>query len=199
MDAIVLATGNQHKVEEFNQLFASSTPTILSAKAYGGMPAVEETGKTFQANAYLKAAALSKKLKKRHWVLSDDSGLEVDYLKGAPGVFSARYAGAQASDAENVEKLIAALKGVPKRQRRARFRCVLCLIDCQRGVFYFEGACEGHIQLKPKGASGFGYDPIFVPKGYKESFAQLGEEVKAQLSHRGKAVRACTAFLKKHF
>lgn len=199
METIVLATGNPHKVEEFNQLFARSVPTIVSAKARGGMPDVEETGLTFQANAYLKAAALSKELKKRYWVLSDDSGLEVDYLKGAPGVFSARYAGAQATDAENMKKLIAALKGVPKNQRRARFRCVLCLMDCDRGLFYFEGACEGHVQLKPKGASGFGYDPIFIPKGYKQSFAELGEKVKAQLSHRAEAVRACKAFLEKQF
>lgn len=199
MESMVLATGNQHKVEEFNQLFASSASVILSAEAYGGMPKVEETGQTFHANAYLKAAALSKKLKKRLTVLSDDSGLEVDYLKGAPGVFSARYAGAQASDAENVEKLITALKGLPKRQRRARFRCILCLIDGNKGVYYFEGACQGHIDLKPKGASGFGYDPIFVPKGYKQSFAQLGEAVKGQLSHRSEAVRACMAFLKKQF
>ncbi|MAH39785.1 MAG: non-canonical purine NTP pyrophosphatase, partial [Puniceicoccaceae bacterium] len=156
-------------------------------------------GRTFQANAYLKAAALSQKLKKSHWVLSDDSGLEVDFLKGAPGIFSARYAGAQASDEENVEKLIDALKGLPKRQRRARFRCVLCLIDCHRGLYYFEGACEGHVQLKPKGASGFGYDPIFVPKGYQRSFAQLGEAVKAELSHRAEAVRALSNFFKKQF
>ena len=199
METIVLATSNTHKVEEFNQLFTTSAATIVSARAYGGMPAVEETGRTFQANAYLKAAALSQKLKKSHWVLSDDSGLEVDFLKGAPGIFSARYAGAQASDEENVEKLIDALKGLPKRQRRARFRCVLCLIDCHRGLYYFEGACEGHVQLKPKGASGFGYDPIFVPKGYQQSFAQLGEAVKAELSHRAEAVRALSNFLKKQF
>ena len=199
METIVLATSNTNKVEEFNQLFTTSAATIVSARAYGGMPAVEETGRTFQANAYLKAAALSQKLKKSHWVLSDDSGLEVDFLKGAPGIFSARYAGAQASDEENVEKLIDALKGLPKRQRRARFRCVLCLIDCHRGLYYFEGACEGHVQLKPKGASGFGYDPIFVPKGYQRSFAQLGEAVKAELSHRAEAVRALSNFFKKQF
>ena len=199
MIKMVLASGNEHKAEEFEDLFAGSKLKVLSAAKFGGMPKVIENGKTFQSNAYLKAFALSKQLKKKHWVISDDSGLEVDYLDGAPGIYSARYAGAKASDSDNLDKLLADLDGVSKSKRQARFRCVLCLIDKDAGTYYFEGVCEGSINLKPKGKSGFGYDPIFIPDGYKTSFAELGESIKSQLSHRAKAVICCKQFFKKKF
>lgn len=197
MKKIVLATGNDHKVEEFKDLFINGEFKVLSANKYGGMPEVIENGKSFHSNAYLKAYALSKQLKKKHWVIADDSGLEVDYLDGAPGIYSARYAGAQASDMDNVDKLLTALLGISKSKRRARFRCVLCLIDKEGGTYYFEGSCEGKIGLKAKGKSGFGYDPIFIPDGHKDSFAELGESIKMQLSHRAKAVMACKKFFNK--
>ena len=197
MKNIVLATGNEHKAEEFRDLFAGSKFKVLSAKKYGGMPKVIEDGKTFQTNAYLKAYALSKQLKKKHWVIADDSGLEVDCLDGAPGIYSARYAGTEASDAENVDKLLSNLEGISESKRQARFRCVLCLIDKDGGTYYFEGACEGYIGRKPRGESGFGYDPIFLPEGYESSFAELGESIKSELSHRAKAVIACKQFFKK--
>lgn len=196
MSKIVLATGNKHKAEEFKDLFSGSKFKLLSAGKFGGMPKVKENGYTFHANAYLKAFALSKQLKKKHWVIADDSGLEVDFLGGEPGIYSARYAGVTASDTENVEKLLANLKGVSKSKRRSRFRCVLCLIDKEGGSFYFEGACEGRIDLEPKGKSGFGYDPIFIPDGYEASFAELGESIKSQLSHRAQAVKACKKYFK---
>lgn len=199
MKEIVLATGNNHKAEEFKDLFSDSKFKVLSAMKYGGMPDVEESGQTFQANAYLKAYALSKQLKKKNWVIADDSGLEVDYLDGAPGIYSARYAGAEASDTDNVDKLLTALKGIPESSRRARFRCVLCLIDKDRGTYYFEGSCEGMISLEPKGKSGFGYDPVFIPNGHEASFAELGESIKSQLSHRANAVVACKKFFKEKF
>ena len=199
MIKMVLASGNEHKAEEFEDLFAGSKLKVLSAAKFGGMPKVIENGKTFQSNAYLKAFALSKQLKKKHWVISDDSGLEVDYLDGAPGIYSARYAGTKASDSDNLYKLLADLDGVSKSKRQARFRCVLCLIDKDAGTYYFEGVCEGSINLKPKGKSGFGYDPIFIPDGYKTSFAELGESIKSQLSHRAKAVICCKQFFKKKF
>ena len=197
MKKIVLATGNDHKTEEFNDLFADSEFKILSAVKYGGMPEVIEDGNTFQSNAYLKAYALSKQIDKKHWVIADDSGLEVDHLAGAPGIYSARYAGVGASDIENMDKLLKNLKGLSKSERRARFRCVLCLIDKDSGTYYFEGICEGKIGLKPKGKFGFGYDPIFIPDGHKASFAELGESIKSQLSHRARAVLACKQFFKK--
>lgn len=197
MKKIVLATGNDHKTEEFNDLFADSEFKILSAVKFGGMPEVIEDGNTFQSNAYLKAYALSKQIDKKHWVIADDSGLEVDHLAGAPGIYSARYAGVGASDIENMDKLLKNLKGLSKSERRARFRCVLCLIDKDSGNYYFEGTCEGKIGLKPKGKFGFGYDPIFIPDGHKASFAELGESIKSQLSHRARAVLACKQFFKK--
>jgi XTP/dITP diphosphohydrolase len=197
MKKIVLATGNDHKTEEFNDLFADSEFKILSAVKFGGMPEVIEDGNTFQSNAYLKAYALSKQIDKKHWVIADDSGLEVDHLAGAPGIYSARYAGVGASDIENMDKLLKNLKGLSKSERRARFRCVLCLIDKDSGTYYFEGICEGKIGLKPKGKFGFGYDPIFIPDGHKASFAELGESIKSQLSHRARAVLACKQFFKK--
>ena len=196
MKKIVLATGNEHKTEEFRDLLAGSKFKVLSAKKYGGMPKVIEDGNTFQTNAYLKAYSLFKQLKKKHWVIADDSGLEVDYLYGAPGIYSARYAGTEASDSENVDKLLKNLKGISESERKASFRCVLCLIDKDGGTYYFEGVCEGFIGRKPRGESGFGYDPIFLPEGYKYSFAELGESIKSELSHRAKAVKACKQFFK---
>ena len=196
MKKIVLATGNEHKAGEFKDLFSDSKFKVLSAGKFGGMPKVLEDGKTFQSNAYLKAFALFKQLKKKHWVIADDSGLEVDFLEGAPGIYSARYAGASASDTDNVDKLLTNLGGIKKSKRGARFRCVLCLIDKDGGTYYFDGACEGRINSKPKGKSGFGYDPIFIPDGYEASFAELGESIKSQLSHRAKAVSACKQFFK---
>jgi XTP/dITP diphosphohydrolase len=197
MKKIVLASGNDHKAEEFEELFSDSEFKVLSAGKFGGMPSVIEDGKTFQSNAYLKAYALSKQLKKKHWVIADDSGLEVDHLSGAPGIYSARYAGVGASDTDNTDKLLGNLKGLSKSKRRARFRCVLCLIDKEGGTFYFEGACEGRIGLAPTGRFGFGYDPIFIPDGHKASFAELGDSIKSQLSHRAKAVLACKEFFSK--
>ena len=115
------------------------------------MPKVIEDGNTFQTNAYLKAYALFKQLKKKHWVIADDSGLEVDCLYGAPGIYSARYAGTEASDTENVDKLLREFRRYFRIKRKARFRCVLCLIDKDGGTYYFEGAYEGFIGRKPRG------------------------------------------------
>jgi non-canonical purine NTP pyrophosphatase, rdgB/HAM1 family len=196
MQSLILATGNPHKVEEFTLLLADLPYTVASARSCGGMPEVEESGRTFAANAALKAFALRERAPADAWVLADDSGVEVDGLGGAPGVYSARYAGAGASDAANVDKLLTALEGLPESARRARFRCVLCLLGPDREAIYFEGSCEGRIAHRPTGEAGFGYDPVFIPEGYETSFAQLGESVKARLSHRAKAVEALRAGLR---
>lgn len=190
MQQLILATGNLHKVGEFAGLLAGMGWEVASAEAGGGMPHVEETGQTFAANAELKAQALRARAPKESWVLADDSGLEVDALGGRPGVFSARYAGSDASDAENVAKLLGELSGLPDAARTARFRCVLCLVAPDGAVRFYEGACEGRIADQPEGASGFGYDPVFVPQGHHSSFAVLGEAIKSELSHRAKAVTA---------
>ena len=190
MQQLIIASGNAHKAAEFTQLLDGSDFQVQSAAVCGGMPEVEETGTTFVANAQLKAEALRAAAPPGAWVLADDSGLEVDALDGAPGIYSARYAGPDATDADNVAKLLAALSGVPAARRTARFRCALCRIDPDGRIQHFEGSCEGHISDAPSGTSGFGYDLVFVPEGYDQSFAELGEAVKAQLSHRARAVAA---------
>ena len=186
-----------------------------------------EDAETFAGNASKKAVELAKwlareneKLKiknvKLDFVLADDSGLEVDVLNGAPGVHSARFAALDqqenSPDAANNAKLLKLLKDVPVEKRTARFRCVIALVPVPAGkiesaspVCYadefeartFDGTCEGHIQLTPAGGGGFGYDPLFVPDGFTESFAELGEEVKNRLSHRGKALGKLKEFFGK--
>jgi XTP/dITP diphosphohydrolase len=186
--SLIIATGNAHKIEEFELLLEGLQFDVMSAKVCGGMPDVDENGSTFAANAQIKADALRKLAPADAWVMADDSGLEVDALDGAPGIFSARYAGLNASDEANVVKLLEALKDVPKAKRTARFRCVLCVIDHEGYITHYDGCCEGRIDTQMQGEGGFGYDPIFIPKGYSQSFSQLGDEVKSQLSHRAKAV-----------
>lgn len=195
MKQIIIATGNTHKVDELKQLLEGLKVQVDSAARVGGMPEVEESGTTFAANAKLKADALRALAPKEAYVLADDSGLEVDHLEGAPGVYSARYAGPNANDAANRDKLIAALAGVDPVQRSARFRCVLCLLTPLGATQYFEGSCEGAITTEARGSEGFGYDPIFVPEAYRETFGELGEEVKSRLSHRARAVQALRDFL----
>lgn len=192
---LIIASGNTHKVEEFEQLFSGLDIKVFSAQAAGGMPEVDETGTTFAANAELKAQALLSGAPAGTWILADDSGLEVDYLKGAPGIYSARYAGPSASDAANRDKLLTALSGIDQVNRVARFRCVLCLLNTLGDVMFFDGSCEGSIATEARGAEGFGYDPIFLPEGYQETFGELGESHKSKLSHRAKAVNSLRAYL----
>ena len=192
---IIIATGNAHKVLELEQLLAGLGVQVESAAVVGGMPEVEETGQTFAANALLKAAALRALASASAYVLADDSGLEVDALNGAPGVYSARYAGPEASDAENRHQLLTALAGAGDAPRTARFRCVLCLLGPKGEAQYFEGSCEGSITEAERGKEGFGYDSIFMPEGYTKTFGELGESVKQRLSHRANAVHALRDFL----
>lgn len=190
---LILATANAHKVAEFETLLAGLNLEICSAAICGGMPPVEETEATFEGNARLKAEALRARAPKDAWVLADDSGLEVDALDGAPGVYSARYAGPGADDAANVARLLRELQAVGGESSAARFRCVLCLIDSSGRTTFHAGSCEGRIAPAPAGTSGFGYDPVFIPEGYRQSFAELGEAVKSQLSHRARAVAVLRA------
>ncbi|MEO0509563.1 MAG: RdgB/HAM1 family non-canonical purine NTP pyrophosphatase [Verrucomicrobiota bacterium] len=193
MKTLIIATGNTHKTGEFAQLLASLNYSVQSAAVCGGMPYVEENGSSFAANAELKAKALRAAAPAEAWILADDSGLEVDALNGAPGIYSARYAGEKASDKDNLEKLLAALSGVLEAKRTARFRCALCVIGPDGRSHFYEGSCKGYISLSPTGCTGFGYDPVFIPEGYSQSFAELGESVKDRLSHRAKAVAAFMA------
>lgn len=187
---LILATGNLHKVEEFAKLFEDCDVTVVSANTCGGMPLVDEDGSTFAENAQIKANALHSVMPNDGaWVVADDSGLEVDGLNGAPGIYSARYAGTGAKDSDNLAKLLKALNDMPADLRRARFRCVLCVIDNKGSTAFYEGSCEGHIATEIYGEGGFGYDPVFIPDGYSQSFAQLGSELKNRISHRARAVQ----------
>jgi len=190
---VVLATSNPGKLAEFRSLLAGVPIELVSAaEALGEMPLVVEDGETFEENAIKKARAIADAA--LMITLADDSGLEVDVLRGAPGVRSARYAGERAIDAENNGALLDALRDVPQGERTARFRCVLCVIDPWSGdeptMVLADGACEGAIARSPRGSGGFGYDPLFVVEGGDRTMAELSDEEKNAVSHRARAVAA---------
>lgn len=194
---LYIATGNPHKVGELSKILSSEVPEIqvFGAQELGGMPVVVEDQSTFEGNALLKARAL---LKVAHGspVLADDSGLCVDALEGAPGIYSARYAGEKASDADNRQKLLEALDATPAGQRSAHFACVLAYIDSEGQEHTFSGTCPGQITFIEEGSGGFGYDPIFKPAGFDQTFGTLSSETKNQLSHRAKALLEFIRYLK---
>ena len=183
---LLVATRNKHKLEEIRQIFSVPGLNMLAADEVDGIPAdVEEDLDTFEGNALKKARELG--IASGLWTLADDSGLEVDALNNAPGVYSARYAGEQCSYPANNAKLLCELKG--KSNRRARFRCVIALHAPDGREWTVEGRCEGYIGEASRGANGFGYDPLFVPDGYLQTFAELDSATKNSLSHRGQALR----------
>ena len=185
--AIIIASSNQGKIKELRALLPNNF--VLTEQSEFAVGPIEETGKTFVENAILKArnASLFAKLP----AIADDSGLEVDALKGRPGVHSARYAGPTATDQDNVTKLLAELEGVPHEQRTARFHCVIVFLrhtDDPRPLIC-EGTWQGYVQTEISGSNGFGYDPVFYVPSHKCSAAQLNTEVKNELSHRGQALK----------
>jgi XTP/dITP diphosphohydrolase len=194
---LYLASGNAHKAREFQALAdADALPVeIISAVAVGGMPPVAEDTGSFAGNARKKARTLKERLPAGGWALADDSGLCMDALDGAPGVESAYYAGPQASGAENLAKLVDVIREVPEERRTAHFTCVLVLVGPGGEEHVFEGRCDGKLRREPAGTGGFGYDPIFVPEGHTQSFAELPETVKNRISHRGRAWAALTDWL----
>lgn len=157
------------------------------------LPEVEETGTTFEANAILKAEAISMHVP--GWVLADDSGLEVDALAGEPGIYSARYAGIGASDRANLDLVLKKTEHVPSPKRTARFRCVLALAQEGKTVATFEGSVEGSLTESLSGIGGFGYDPIFIPEGYTQTFGELPATLKNEISHRSRALKAFREFV----
>lgn len=191
IDKLVLASGNQGKLREFSQLFADKHIQVIPQNEFNTIEA-EETGLSFVENAILKARNACKFSGLPS--LADDSGLEVDALKGAPGIYSARYAAddnGQTSDEANYLKLLDALKDVPKEQRTARFQCVLVYMRHEHDPTpqVFQGSWEGQILTKPSGIDGFGYDPVFFVPSENCSSAELSKERKNQLSHRGQAIK----------
>jgi XTP/dITP diphosphohydrolase len=181
---LLLATRNQHKAREFAQLLGPSF-TLRDLTSEHDLPEILETGRTFEENATIKAIAISKILPEEI-VIADDSGLEVDTLAGAPGIFSARYAGESVSDLRNVEKLLSELQGATDRS--ARFRCAVALAKNGELITTVAGEIAGAITKSPRGENGFGYDPVFIPEGFEETFAELPSETKNAISHRAKAV-----------
>ena len=185
---IVLATRNKKKIEEIRRITADLPISILSLDNFPDCPETVEDTDTFEGNAVKKASEVCAFTGKP--ALADDSGLEVDALGGAPGVFSARYAGATEGriDVKNCEKLLSELKNVPDEKRGARFVCYMALAFPDGSVKTFFGYAEGCIGREPKGKMGFGYDPVLIPKNYNKTFAEMSGDEKDRLSHRGKAL-----------
>ena len=190
---IVLATNNKNKVQEFQAILADFNVEIRSVSDFGPLPPVVEDGLTFDDNAYKKAYHTARILGLP--AIADDSGLVVPAVNGEPGVYSARYAGENATDSENTAKLLEKLKGV--KDRRAYFKCVISLAVPSGPALTYEGECEGVILEEPRGESGFGYDPVFLFKEYGKTFAELPMQQKNRVSHRGKALAEFTAELDK--
>ena len=186
---IAIASHNTHKLREIGRICADWPVEWLTVENHEGpWPDVEETGSTYLENALLKARAGAAALGEP--ALADDSGIEVDALGGRPGPRSARFAGEDATDQQNLDELIRALKGIPGSGRTARYRCLAVLAFPDGREVHAEGTCEGTLVGKPRGSKGFGYDPIFVPEGRGETMAQITDEEKDRISHRGRALRA---------
>lgn len=193
MKRLVIATRNKKKLLELQAILEGLPCQVETLDAHPQAPEVEETGTTFEENACLKAVTVAKAL--GAWVLADDSGLEVDALGGAPGVYSARYSGAHATDASNRAKLLDALEALPNAARTARFVCVIAVSSPEGEVFVTRGTCEGRIARAEQGDGGFGYDPLFWLEGLGMTMAELTPEAKHRISHRGKALRKVREWL----
>ncbi|GAA0434703.1 MAG: XTP/dITP diphosphatase [Bacillota bacterium] len=186
MKQIIIATKNKGKANEFKEFFKPYNLKALSLNDLEDLPDVEETGETFKENAALKAEEIASILSLP--VLADDSGLVIDALDGRPGVYSARYAGEHKDDQLNMEKVLSELRGIPEAKRTARFVCVLAIASPGSKTRFYTGYCEGRIADNQYGENGFGYDPIFIPKGYQQTMAQLSSDKKNQISHRRNAI-----------
>jgi XTP/dITP diphosphohydrolase len=190
---LLLATRNPHKTREFSEILGEEF-VVRDLSAEPEAPEIEETGATFEENAILKAVGISQRFP--GLVVGDDSGLEVDALEGAPGVYSARYSGPGAKDSDNIARLLSELdKFSIEGPCSARFRCVLALARDGELIECFEGAVEGAIVEPPRGTGGFGYDPVFQPAGLAETFGEIAPEKKNRISHRANAIRLLRAAL----
>jgi len=194
---IVLATRNRGKIREIKYILSDLPIEIKSLLDFPNIPEIEEKGNTFEENALIKAKTVAKLTGLP--ALADDSGLAVDCLNGAPGVYSARYAGEGADDKKNNEKLLRELEGIPLERRGAAFVCVIALCIPKGNCYIEKGKCKGVISLSPRGSYGFGYDPIFFLPDYGKTMAELPLEVKNQISHRYKALKKIKSLIRKLF
>lgn len=184
---LIAATKNKGKLEEIAQLLAQFPYEVVSMAQIGFVDDIEEDGSTFEENALIKAKCIWKATGEA--VIADDSGLEVDYLDGAPGIYSARYAGEGATDADKNCKLLGALKDVPADKRSARFVCAIAVVFADGASLTVRGICEGYIATEPAGSNGFGYDPLFYVPEFGMTIAQMDSDIKNGISHRGNALR----------
>ena len=192
--SIVLATGNSGKIRELRELFGGLGLELRSLRDFAPVEDVEETGSTFAENAQIKASGFARQT--GHTSLADDSGLEIEALGNEPGVRSARFAGTDTGYDLKIPKLLAMLDETNDRERRARFVCVMAVSDSSgRIVHAAEGVCRGTIAPAPRGRNGFGYDPIFVPDGFDQTFGELGDVIKRQISHRARAAELIIRYL----
>lgn len=190
LEHLVIASRNPHKIKEMQQILKPLGIEVLSTQDFPELKEVNEDQPTLQGNALKKARYVATETGLP--ALSDDTGLEVENLNGAPGVYSARYAGEDATYQDNVDKLLAELK--EKSNRKAQFRTVVALVN-ESEEFTFEGVCKGEILKEEKGSGGFGYDPVFRPGGYHKTFAELDSATKNEISHRGRAIQKFVEFL----
>lgn len=189
---IIIATENLGKLKEIKEILDNSNIKILTKEDFPQLPKVEEDGKTFQENALKKAGKISEYTGKV--CLADDSGLEIDYLKGKPGIYSSRWGN---NDEERISKVLNLLENVPENKRNAKFVCVLVLAFPDGRKYMVKEECSGKISFIPRGKFGFGYDPIFLIPEYNQTFAELGDKIKNQISHRGKALRRMIKIINK--
>jgi len=194
-ERLAIASRNAHKLRELGRICADWPVEWITVENHdpSSFPEVEETGATYLDNALLKAARVAEALDVP--AIADDSGIEVDALGGGPGPRSARYAGEHASDEQNLDALLRALRGVPAGGRTARYRCVGAVAWPDGRIDHAEGVCEGALLARRRGTRGFGYDPVFVPAGWDETMAELTDEQKDRISHRGRAFRALAELL----
>ena len=191
---MLIATNNTGKLLEFSELFSELPIKFYTLKDFPDITDIPETGSTFEENAALKAKGYAKQT--GLWTLADDSGLEVSILKGAPGIYSARYAGEKATIEEKIKKLLDEVEKTGDKEKRARFVCTISLADKSGNLIHSETRyCEGNLTAKPRGHNGFGYDPVFIPEGFEQTFGELSKEIKQQISHRARAASQIKRFL----
>jgi XTP/dITP diphosphohydrolase len=191
---VVLGTRNHGKIAEFRSLFKGMSIRILSFFDFPNVPEIKEDGKTFKENAEKKAKAIAKATNKI--AIAEDSGLEVDYLEGEPGVRSARFTGENANDRDNTRRVLKLLVGVPWEKRTAKFVCIMCLAAPHGETLCAEGICKGRLSFEMRGTHGFGYDPIFIPDGQTLTMAEMDPRLKNKISHRADAMRRFRDLLK---
>lgn len=194
MRKLIVATKNKGKMKEIEEILAGLPYEVVSMEDAGISQDIDEYGSTFEENALIKAKEIAEIT--GEMVMADDSGLEVDFLNGAPGIYSARYAGEGASDSDRNHKLLNALKDVPFEKRTARFVCAIAVVFPEGESFTVRGTCEGYIGFEPRGNHGFGYDPLFFIQEYHKTVAEMSSEQKNQISHRGSALRQMLKKLK---